>query len=130
MLRITLNLVKLLGIMAIINLLILFFNLIPLAGNVLYSILSFLMAAFFFGFQFFDFPLERRRMLFGDKFKITWRYKYMVIGLGMSFFLSTLIPIVGFLGINLSVVGATKLFTDNIKPVLKIKPGKEKNKGN
>ena len=126
--RVALNLLKLLGMLIAANLLLLLLNFLPLIGNVLYSILSFLMTAFFLGFQFFDFPLERRRLAFSDKVKLTWRYKFMVMGLGMSFFLMTLIPVVGFLGLNIATIGATLLFIDNIKPVMKVTPGKKKDK--
>ena len=42
----------------------------------------------------------------------------MVIGLGTGFFLMSLIPIVGFLTLNLGAAGATILFIDYVKPYL------------
>jgi len=117
--RIIKNIIKLLGIFIAANLVLLLINFLPLIGSVIFSVLSFLLTAFFFGFQFFDFPLERRRMVFTEKLKITWKFKSIVIGLGTSFFIISFIPLVGFLGLNLATIGATTLFIDHIKPVIK-----------
>jgi len=115
-LRISSNIIKLLFLIIAINLLALLINLVPVAGQIIYSIISFLFAGFFIGFQFFDFPLDRRRLSFSDKLKITLRFKYMVCGLGMAFYLLSYIPLLGFLGLNLATIGATKLFIDYMKP--------------
>ncbi len=112
--RITLNVVRLLVLIAVFHLLILFCNLIPLAGSALYGFLSFSAMCFFLGFQFFDFPLDRRRMAFGAKLKLMWRFKLLTIGLGLGFFLISFVPLVGFLGLNLGAAGATMLFVERI----------------
>ncbi len=118
--RITLNIIKMLVILIIINLFLLVLNFIPVIGSILYSILSFMTSTFFFGFQFFDFPLERRRYDFKQKLKIAWRYKFMTMGLGTGFMVVTFIPILGFLGLNMSTMGATVLFLEHIRPTLKL----------
>jgi CysZ protein len=116
--RILKNTIKLLFLLLIFNILIMLLNIIPLFGNALYSILSFLSALFFFGFSFFDFPLERRKLIFKHKFQIIWKFKYYCIGLGLSFFILSFIPVLGFLGLNLAAVGATDIFIKYIKPKL------------
>jgi len=116
--RILLNTVKLLGLLLLFNLAILLLNFIPLAGGAAYSALSFASAMFFLGFQFFDFPLERRRLVFRDKLSVVWRHKFAAVGLGTGFFLITFVPVVGFLGLNLAAVGATELFVKRILPEL------------
>jgi len=121
--RMASNIVKLLGLLVIVNIASLLVNLIPLIGNIIYPVLSFMATAFFLGFQFFDFPLERRKLNFKEKLRITWSHKLMTIGLGTGFFLVSFVPIVGFLGLNLASIGATTLFIDHIKPVLKITSG-------
>jgi CysZ protein len=118
--RIIFNIVKLLAIIIIFNVLIFCLNIIPLAGSVLYSILSFMSAMFFLGFQFFDFPLERRRLRFGDKLRVLLKNKFMTIGLGAGFLVISFIPFLGFLGLNLGSIGATRLFVEYIKPSMKI----------
>ncbi len=109
------NSVKLLLLLAVLNTAFLFLNLVPFAGGILYFVGSFFSALFFFGFGFFDFPLERRRMLFGRKVRLMWRYRYLTMGLGLGFFLITLIPVLGFLGLNLCTIGATELFLKHIR---------------
>lgn len=116
--RMTLNIVKMLGILLLINILLFALNLIPVLGNLLYTVLSFMASTFFLGFQFFDFPLERRRFDFGGKLKIAWRFKFMTMGLGTGFMLTTFIPILGFLGLNMATMGATTLFLAHMRPAL------------
>ena len=116
--RIVGNIIRLLVLIVIINIFLLVLNLIPFVGQIFYTILSFMVTAFFFGFQFFDFPLERRRLVFKEKLKVAWKMKFTVIGLGTGFFLMSLIPIVGFLSLNLGAAGATILFVDHVKPHL------------
>ncbi len=116
--RIAANTAKLLVILAAFNVLILFLNLVPVAGGLLYSILSFASALFFFGFGFFDFPLERRRFVFRSKLGVLWRFRYMTMGLGLAFWLLSLVPLLGFMALNLGTIGATVLFLDHIEPGL------------
>lgn len=117
-LRITGNIIKLLLIITVFQITMLLINIIPLAGSVLYSAISFISAMFFLGFQFFDFPLERRKMIFREKLKVMWKFKFTTVGLGAGFFLISLVPVIGFLGLNLGAVGATLLYIDHIQPSL------------
>ena len=112
--RTCMNVLKLLSIVLIINLALMFLNFIPFLGSLLYTALSFMTASFFIGFQFFDFPLERRRLPFSRKLSVLWRYKFPVIGLGAAFFTISYVPIIGFLGLNLATIGATTLFIEHI----------------
>ncbi|MCP4136905.1 MAG: hypothetical protein GY754_38395 [bacterium] len=112
------NVFRMLRFYILVSILLLLLNFIPYIGSVAYSVLSFFVTAYFLGFSFYDFPLERRRYTFKEKRKITGRYKWLVIGTGAAFFLISLIPIVGFLGLNLAAVGATREFTEHIKPAL------------
>jgi CysZ protein len=118
MLRILFNTIKLVLLLVVFQLAILLVNLVPVAGGPLYTALSYCAAMFFLGFQFFDFPLERRRLFFRDKLKVVWRHKFTAIGLGTGFFLITFVPLVGFLGLNLATVGATELFVRRVLPGL------------
>lgn len=116
--RILKNTVKLLLFLILFNIVIILLNIIPVFGNTIYSILSLLSALFFFGFSFFDFPLERRKLLFRQKFRIIWQFKYYTMGLGFSFFILSFIPILGFLALNLAAAGAAELFVKYIEPNL------------
>jgi CysZ protein len=114
-LRIGAGLAVLLLLVLMLNIVLLFLNLIPFFGQVLYGVTSFLTASFFIGYQFFDFPLERRRIGFSEKLWIAWHHKRLVSGLGAAFFLASYIPVLGFLGLNLATIGATILFTEFMK---------------
>ena len=117
-LRVVGNLIKLLLLMLIAHLLIFLLNLIPVLGNILYAALGFLITAFFFGFQFYDFPLERRRYTFGKKLKTTFRFIPQVVGVGAGFFLLSMIPIINFLALNMGAIAATVMYSNYIKPVM------------
>ena len=112
------NIIKMILFMVLINALLFVLNIVPFFGQIAFAFLSFLVTMFFLGFQFFEFPFERRGLTFGQKLKIAWKFKMMVVGLGSGFFVISAIPIVGFLSLNVATVGATTLFVDNINPVL------------
>ena len=111
------NSIRLLLLLSAISVILLILNIIP-GGSFIYASLNFISALFFYGFQFYDFPLERGRYSFSEKIGITWRYKWSVLGSGLSFFLISFIPVIGFLGFNLCTMGAAKTYTENIKPWL------------
>ncbi len=112
------NIIRMLGLLVLVNIFLLVLNFIPIIGSLLYTVLGYLSTSFFFGFQFFDFPLERRRFNFNQKLKIAWYYKRATMGIGTAFFILSFIPIVGFLALNLGTIGATLFFVDNIRPGL------------
>ncbi len=114
--RMASNTARLLIILAAFNVLILLLNLVPVAGGLLYSMLSFASALFFLGFGFFDFPLERRRFVFKSKLGLLWRYRYMTMGVGLAFWVLSLVPLLGFMALNLGTIGATTLFMEHIEP--------------
>jgi len=111
------NSIRLLFLIILINLILLILNLIP-GGSFIYAALNFFSALFFYGFQFYDFPLERRRYSFSEKLRITWKFKWSVFGSGLAFFLLSFIPVIGFLGLNLCTIGAAKTFTEDIESAL------------
>ncbi len=111
------NSIRLIFMILIINIVFLLLNLIP-GGSFIYAFLNFLSALFFYGFQFYDFPLERDRYSFNEKLRITWKFRKSVFGTGLAFFIMSFIPIVGFLGLNFCTVGAAIIYTEDIHPVL------------
>jgi CysZ protein len=111
------NSIRLIILIIMINIFLLLLNLIP-GGSFIYAFLNFLSALFFYGFQFYDFPLERDRYSFNEKLRITWKFRRSVFGTGLAFFLMSFIPIIGFLGLNFCTVGAAVTYTEDINPVL------------
>ena len=111
------NAVKLIFLLLFLNILLLFLNFVP-GGSFLYAFLNFFFTAFFYGFQFFDFPLEKRFYTFREKLRICWRFKKTLAGNGAAFFLISFIPLIGFLGLNSATVGAAISFKKYIEPAL------------
>jgi CysZ protein len=112
--RALMNTIKLLVIIIIINLLLLILFIIP-GGSFIYAFTSFFTSIFFYGFQFYDYPLERLKLSFSGKIKTCWRWRRSVAGTGAAFFLLSFIPIIGFLGLNLATVGATLTYAERMR---------------
>lgn len=93
-------------------------HLLPGAGEIISTILEFLVSCFFLGFQFLDYPLDRRKLSFMRKLGISVKNCRITLGTGLASFLLTYIPVFGFLGINMCTISATKLFTEHIEPEL------------
>ena len=114
------NLFKMIGVIILASILPLFLLLIlPPIGPALYTLCCYFTTSLVLGLQFLDYPLERKRYSFTEKFKITWKFRYSAIGLGLSFLIVSMVPILGFLGINMCVMGATIIFEKDIVPTLK-----------
>lgn len=112
--RALMNTIKLLLIIIFINLLLLILFIIP-GGSFIYAFTSFFTSIFFYGFQFYDYPLERIKLSFSGKLKICWRWRRSVAGTGAAFFLLSFIPVIGFLGLNLATVGATLTYAERMR---------------
>ena len=90
-----------------------FFLLIPVAGQIIFVILSTTFSIYFLGLAFCDFSLARRRHPFLAKRAFAWRVRYHILGLGSAIYVSLLIPVVGFLCLPMSAVGGTLLFCEH-----------------
>ena len=94
----------------IFNLLLLFLNLIPVAGNAVYAVVSFMSVLFFLGYQMFDSIFSRKGLSFTKKMSMLWKIKWASMGVGFGFILVTYIPIVGFLAPVLAAAAATEFY--------------------
>ena len=112
------NFFKMLLIIIIVSLFSMFLLFIPVVGAALYSVIGYITTSFLTGLQFIEYPLEREKYTFRQKLRIAWKFKYSVIGLGMSFLIVSKTIILGFLGINMGVMGGAIIFENNIKPTL------------
>ena len=108
------NSIRLLLIIFLINIVLLILFILP-GGSFLYSITGFFTSIFFYGFQFYDFPLERMKLPFSEKLGLCWRWRRTVAGTGAAFLVLSFIPVIGFMGLNLATVGATLLFAEKIR---------------
>jgi CysZ protein len=111
------SMIKLLVLWILISFGLLFVNALPLAGPALHIALNFFTAAFFMGFTFIEYPLDRERISFGEKLSAVWKIRRAAAGLGTAFMITAFIPLVGYLSMNMGAVAGTLLFVKYIKPV-------------
>lgn len=104
------NAVKMIMLLVLVNLVLMLLNLIPVAGQTLYIICNYIAVSFMIGFQFMDFPFERRLMRFRAKLKASLGEFGMTCGLGAGVMLGTMIPVFGFLVLALSAGAAGVLY--------------------
>lgn len=116
--RILINIFKMLIFLIILNAILFSFNFVPVIGSFIYAIFSYLTVSFFFGFQFFEFTLDRKRLTFGQKLRITYKYRWLTCGTGIAFMILTFIPIIGFLSIGAGVTAGTLLYFEKIDPFI------------
>ncbi len=114
------NALKMLMLFLVFNLVIFALNIIPIAGNILFTVLSFLSLLFFFGAPFLELSLDRRAVTFRSKISLLLHYRYCVMGLGLSFMVLSMIPLVGFLSHSLGAVGGSIIFCEKIYPEIDI----------
>lgn len=80
----------------VIGLILFLLSFIPLVGMVT-PVIMFFVTSYFYGFSFFDYAIERKRMNVSDSVKYMRSNKGMVMGNGFLFALSLLIPFCGVL---------------------------------
>lgn len=95
-------------------------NLIPFAGNLLYSLLVLAAVGFFTGSPFFSYPLDRRSIIGSSKMGLMWRYKWAITGTGVGFLILSLVPFLGFMSHCFASVGAAIIFREKILPYIEI----------
>lgn len=67
------------------------FSLVPVVG-VLGPILIFLAGAYFYGFTFMDYAIERKRLRARDTERFVWRHAGVAVGVGVVFMLAMMLP--------------------------------------
>ena len=95
-----------------------FVSFIPLMGFVT-PFIMFFVSAYFYGFSFMDYAIERKRLGVKDSVRYMRQNKGLVIGNGFVFALLLLVPFCGVLlsafAANVSVVAGTILVEENTK---------------
>jgi uncharacterized protein involved in cysteine biosynthesis len=94
----------------IVNVLVLFLNVIPVVGSIVALIIGLYVNAFILGSEFFGYPLELRGVRWRDRQRIAKAHLGTTLGLGAVVSLLFLIPILGPAIHATSVVGAVLLF--------------------
>lgn len=104
------NEIKKIGILILIQVILLLFNFIPVIGNIIYVIASPVFVTYFLAFEYLDFTMSRKRMPFGEKWNILKQNKSACMGMGASFFFTTIVPFINFFVMPIAVIGATLLY--------------------
>lgn len=104
------NELKKIGIFILIQVILLLCNFIPVIGNIIYAVGSPIFVIYFLAFEYLDFTLSRKRMAFGEKWNFMKQNKGACMGMGASFFFTTIVPFVNFFVMPVAVIGATLLY--------------------
>lgn len=87
-------------------------NLLPVAGTLLYGILSVLWTIFFLVVEYTGYVAGRKRLKFSQQRQYLLGRKFLMLGFGCGLLLVLAIPFLQFLCIPLGVVGATRLWCE------------------
>jgi len=104
--------VKKLLLFVLVQGLLLFAYLVPLIGEIVGLPLQVLVTFFFLAWEFWDFPMERRKMDFAAKKDFLKKYKIEAVSFGAVCFFYMMVPLLNFILMPASVAGATVLVSD------------------
>jgi CysZ protein len=93
-------------------LLLLFLNILPIIGSLLYSVLSVTWTVFFLVIEYTGYVFSRKKLVFKEQRHIIYQDFSLMAGFGLGVFCILAIPFLQFLCIPLGVVGATCLLYD------------------
>jgi len=99
-----------LALYLVIMLPLLLLNLIPVAGSVLFVVLSSIVTSFFMARDMLDGPLSRRRLTFRQKVRIIIDHKALMSGLGAATACLLWIPFLNFLCLPIAATGGALLY--------------------
>jgi CysZ protein len=110
--RILLDESKKMAVFILLMLLLLLLNLIPGFGTLAYSILSFLLTAFFLVIEYTGYIFGRKGGRFTDQRRFIRGRRFMAFGFGVGVLCLLAIPLLQFFCIPFAVVGATLLWCE------------------
>jgi Uncharacterized protein involved in cysteine biosynthesis len=74
-----------------------------------------LFGAWMLALEYLDFPMGNHGLLFADQKQVVKKRRQLVFGFGIGVFLLTMIPVVNFFAIPVSVCGATRMYTEQLR---------------
>jgi len=107
-----LDLLRVLLLLGGLNVLLLFLHLVPGVGTLANAAANALWTLLFGAYAFLDYPLSRRHIPFGGKWRVVLRSPSLSLGFGAAVFATLLVPIVGLFLLPFACVGGTLLFCD------------------
>jgi len=104
---------KKMGLFLIGMVLLLFLNLIPVLGQLVYSVAALLFTLFFLVVEYLGYVFGRKNYSFRDQRLFIWRRKFLTLGFGTGVLCMLAVPFLQFLCLPLAVLGATLLWCED-----------------
>ena len=89
--------------------------LIPVVGQMLWTVLGSLLTFWFLGFEYLDYCFSRRQMRFRQRRAFLWSHATTMVGLGVTVTGCMAVPLASFVMMPFAVVGATLLYLELTK---------------
>lgn len=86
--------------------------LLPVVGQIIVSVITFVITALYFGVDYIDWPASRRGHGLIHRFGLAWRHFLPMMGYGTGVWLFMLIPFVNLFFMPAAVAGGTLLYID------------------
>lgn len=87
-------------------------NLIPVAGQVIYSVAAILFTLFFLVMEYLGYVFERKKFAFREQRRYIFGRKFLLLGFGTGVFCLLAVPFLQFFCLPLAVIGATLLWCE------------------
>lgn len=88
-------------------------NLIPVLGQLIYSVAAILFTLFFLVVEYLGYVFGRKNYAFREQRRYIWRRKFLTLGFGTGVLCILAVPFLQFLCLPLAVLGATLLWCEN-----------------
>jgi CysZ protein len=105
--------IKKIAIFVAVMLILVLFNFLPGIGSLIFSVLAFLLTAFFLVLEYLGFVAYRKRLSFREQRQFIWSRFSMTFGFGLGVMALLTIPLLNFICIPLGVIGATLMWCDS-----------------
>lgn len=93
--------------------LLLLLNLIPVLGQLIYSVAAILFTLFFLVVEYLGYVFSRKNYPFSEQRRYIWRRKFLTLGFGTGVLCILAVPFLQFLCLPLAVLGATLLWCES-----------------
>lgn len=93
--------------------LLLLLNLIPVLGQLVYSVAAILFTLFFLVVEYLGYVFGRKNYSFRDQSRYIWHRKFLTLGFGTGVLCMLTVPFLQFFCLPLAVLGATLLWCEN-----------------
>lgn len=108
---------KKISVFVVLMLFLLLFNLVPVIGSMVYSVLAVMLTLFFLVVEYLGFVFSRKKLEFKAQRQYIFSRRTTMLGFGVGVLTLLAIPFLQFICIPVAVVGATQLWCEDQSPV-------------